>query len=55
MRLRSEDEQVDFTAAVQQLEMNTTIDAAAFDVAVPADATPMTLDELRSVAPLRTP
>ena len=55
VRLRSDDGQVDFTAAVQQLEMNTAIDAAAFDLAVPADATPMTLDELRSVAPLRTP
>lgn len=55
VRLRSGDGAVDFTAAVQQLEMNTAIDAAAFEVAIPSDAAPMTLDELRSVAPLRTP
>jgi hypothetical protein len=55
VRLRSDDARVDFTAVVQQLEMNTPIDAAAFEVAIPADASPMTLDELRSVAPLRTP
>ena len=54
VRLRA-DARVDFTATLQQLEMNTSIDAAAFEVTIPADAEPMTLDELRSVAPLRTP
>lgn len=42
-------------ARVQQLEVNTAIDAAAFEVAIPPDTEPMTLEELRSVAPLRTP
>jgi hypothetical protein len=55
VRLRSEDGRVDLTASVQQLEVNTGIDAAAFQVSVPPGTTPMTLDELRSVAPLRTP
>jgi hypothetical protein len=55
VRLRSDDARVDFTATVQQLELNTSIDAAAFEVPIPADAEPMSLDELRSVAPLRTP
>jgi outer membrane lipoprotein-sorting protein len=55
VRLRSADGQVDVVAAVQQLEVNAGIDAAAFEVAIPAGTDPMTLDELRSVAPLRTP
>jgi hypothetical protein len=55
VRLRSADGTVDLTARVQQLEVNTPIDAAAFEVTVPPDADPMTIDELRSVAPLRTP
>lgn len=42
----------DVTARVGQLEVNTTIDPAAFSLSIPADAMPMTLDELRSVAPL---
>jgi hypothetical protein len=55
VRLRSADGQVDFTAAVQQLEMNTSIEPAAFEITIPPDAEPMSLDELKSVAPLRTP
>jgi hypothetical protein len=55
VRLRSTDGSVDLTARVQQLEVNTPIDAAAFEVTVPPGTDPMTLDELRSVAPLRTP
>jgi hypothetical protein len=55
VRLRSDDGRVDLLAAVQQLEVNGAIDAAAFEVSIPPDADPMTLDELRSVAPLRTP
>jgi len=35
--------------------VNTSIDAGAFDLAIPPGTAPMTLDELRSVAPLRTP
>jgi hypothetical protein len=55
VRLRSTDGQVDLVASVQQLEVNTGIDDAAFDVAIPPGTDPMTLAELRSVAPLRTP
>jgi hypothetical protein len=55
VRLRSTDGQVDLVASVQQLEVNTGIDDAAFDVAIPPGTEPMTLAELRSVAPLRTP
>jgi hypothetical protein len=46
---------VDLIARVQQLEVNTPIEAAAFELAVPPGTDPMTIDELRSVAPLRTP
>ena len=42
----------DVTARVGELEINTTINPLAFTLEVPADADPMTLDELRSVAPL---
>ncbi|MEZ5284372.1 MAG: hypothetical protein R2712_06095 [Vicinamibacterales bacterium] len=55
VRLRTTDGAVDVIARVAQLEVNTDIDAAAFDVEVPPGTEPMTLDELRSVAPLRTP
>jgi hypothetical protein len=55
VRLRSADGQVDLQAAVEQLEVNTSIDPAAFEVAIPPDTEPMTLDELRAVAPLRAP
>jgi len=54
VRLRSTDGRVDLIARVQQLEINTAIEPAAFEVSIPADAEPMTLDELRAVAPLRT-
>jgi hypothetical protein len=40
------------TLLVSQLETNVPIDARAFDVAVPADAQPLTLDELRQSGPL---
>lgn len=43
---------VDITARVEQLEVNTSINPRAWDVDVPSDADPMTLDELRSIAPL---
>ena len=55
VRLRSDDGQVDLVASLQQLEVNTTIDDAAFEVEIPPGTEAMTLDELRSVAPLRTP
>lgn len=43
---------IDVTARVGELEVNTAINPLAFTLEVPADADPMTLDELRSVAPL---
>ncbi len=53
VRLRSTDGHVDLTARVQQLDVNTGIEPRAFEVIVPPDTTPMTLEELRSVAPLK--
>lgn len=49
---RAADSSTDITARVAQLETNTTIDPAAFVVDVPPGTDLMTLDELRSVAPL---
>jgi len=43
---------IDITARVEQLEVNTQINPRAWVVEVPSDADPMTLDELRSIAPL---
>ena len=48
----SADHTVDITARVAQLEVNTQINPRAWDVEVPSDADPMTLDDLRSIAPL---
>lgn len=55
VRLRSDDGRVDLVVSLQQLEVNTAIDDAAFDVEIPSGTEAMTIDELRSVAPLRTP
>lgn len=49
---RGSDGAVDITARVAQLAVNTQIDPRAWVVEVPSDADPMTLDELRSIAPL---
>ncbi|MDP2054214.1 MAG: hypothetical protein Q8L75_11305 [Acidobacteriota bacterium] len=49
---RAGDATTDVTARVGELEVNTTINPLAFTLEVPSDAEPMTLDELRSVAPL---
>jgi hypothetical protein len=43
---------IDITARVEQLEVNTQINPLAWRVDVPSNADPMTLDELRSIAPL---
>lgn len=43
---------IDITARIEQLEVNTQINPRAWQVEVPSDADPMTLDELRSIAPL---
>jgi hypothetical protein len=42
----------DITLRVSQLEINTSIDAKAFDVTVPPDAVPLTLEELRRAGPM---
>lgn len=49
---RAGDSAIDITARIEQLQVNTPIDARAWVVDVPSDADPMTLDELRSIAPL---
>lgn len=49
---RDGDATTDVTARVGELEVNTAINPLAFTLEVPSDADPMTLDELRSVAPL---
>ena len=51
-RVRVRRDTVDITARVEQLEVNTQINPRAWDVDVPSDADPMTLDDLRSIAPL---
>lgn len=42
----------DLILRVSQLDVNVAIDAAAFDLAVPSDARPISLDELRQYGPL---
>ena len=49
---RSGDTAIDITARVEQLQVNTAINPLAWVVEIPSDADPMTLDELRSIAPL---
>ena len=49
---RGADGSVDITARVEQLQVNTQINPRAWMVEIPSDADPMTLDELRSIAPL---
>ena len=41
------------TAALEQVEINTAIDARAFEIQAPPGAASITLDHLRSVVPLR--
>lgn len=43
---------IDITARIEQLDVNTQINPRAWTVEIPSDADPMTLDELRSIAPL---
>jgi hypothetical protein len=47
------DAPIDISAVLEQLEINTGIDEAAFVVEVPAGAIAITLDDLRAVTPLR--
>jgi hypothetical protein len=37
---------------VSQLEINTTIDSKAFEIEVPRDAVPLSIEELRRAGPL---
>jgi hypothetical protein len=53
VRIRSMAGDVDMSAALDQVEINTGIDQRAFEVDVPQGAAPITLDHLRSVVPLR--
>jgi hypothetical protein len=49
---RAGDTAIDITARLEQLQVNTQINPLAWSVEIPSDAEPMTLDELRSIAPL---
>lgn len=49
---RAGDSAIDITARIEQLQVNTQINPLAWTVEIPSDADPMTLDELRSIAPL---
>ncbi len=42
----------DLSVGLSQVDINTDLDPAAFDVDVPADAAPLTLEELRDAGPL---
>jgi hypothetical protein len=42
----------DLSVTVSQADINTELDPAAFEVDVPADAAPITLDDLREAGPL---
>ena len=55
LRIRSADAQpvrADLTMSISQLETNTSLDPEVFNVDVPPDATPLTLEELRQAGPL---
>lgn len=43
---------IDLTAVLSQVQMNVDLPAEAFALAVPADAVPITLDDLRAASPL---
>lgn len=49
---KAEADAIDITARLEQLDTNTPINPRAWVVEIPSDAEPMTLDELRSIAPL---
>jgi hypothetical protein len=55
VRLRSEggSVDVDLTATLSQVQTNLDLAAETFAVEIPADAAPLTLDELRAAGPLR--
>ncbi len=49
---RASDNAIDITARIDQFTTGGPIDSRAWSVDVPSDADPMTLDDLRSIAPL---
>lgn len=51
VRIRQE-AQTDITARLSQVDLNVSIDEAAFEIDVPPDAAPLTLEELRRAGPL---
>ena len=53
VRIRSVSGHVDLRTSLGELEVNAGIDPQAFEVAVPTNAAIITLDHLRSVAPLK--
>ena len=53
VRIRSVSGHVDLSATLGEIEINAGIDPQAFDVAIPPNAEPITLDHLKSVAPLK--
>jgi hypothetical protein len=53
VRLHSTSGSVDLEATLSQLETNTALESAAFEIRVPAGAIRLTLDELREAGPLR--
>jgi outer membrane biogenesis lipoprotein LolB len=55
VRIRSVAGDVDMTAALEDVSINTEIDSRAFEITIPPDTAPITLDHLRSVVPLRAP
>jgi outer membrane biogenesis lipoprotein LolB len=55
VRIRSVAGDVDMTATMEEVSVNTAIDSRAFEVVVPPNATPITLEHLKSVVPLRAP
>jgi hypothetical protein len=50
VRLRAPN--ADLTVRLSQIEVNATLDRKVFEVEVPRDATPISLDELRRAGPL---
>jgi hypothetical protein len=45
--------QVDLSLSLSQVELNAPLPATAFEVTVPADAAPISLEELRQSGPMR--
>jgi hypothetical protein len=46
---------IDITASLSQLNLNVELEAGTFFLSVPADVSPMTLEDLRRAGPLGAP